>query len=174
MWIYHNTILAGDTPRYDYGCDGLIHGLARGTSRRVFNNIVCLTEGTPGTTLPPADADFAADGNLFWSLKPDKELAKDPFGKFRAGQAFERSKTTYSAGWTANDQAADPRFERLDGEFDEENNLSPGDQSPATDRGIVISRDWPDPIRERQRRSTRYWLHSLGARRRGLLESRDD
>ena len=83
MWIYHNTILAGDTPRYDYGADGFNNGLGKGNPRRVFNNIICLTEGTPGSTLPAATADFAGDGNLLWSLAPASELSGDLFRKFR-------------------------------------------------------------------------------------------
>jgi hypothetical protein len=144
MWIYHNTILAGGTPRYDYGCDGLIHGLARGTSRRVFNNIVCLTEGTPGTTLPPADADFAADGNLFWSLKPEKELSKDPFAKFRASPAFEQSKAKYAAGWTTNDVLADPEFKQISADWREVANLHPRLFSAASEGGVELPKDWPD------------------------------
>jgi len=147
MWIYHNTIIAGGTPRYDYGCDGLIHGLARGTSRRVFNNIICLTEGTPGTTLPPGDADFAADGNLFWSLKPGKEIALDPFAKYRASPAYAASKKAYPPGWTTNDQVGDPRFYSLSPDWREYPQLTPREDSPAKGAGIILPADWPDMVR---------------------------
>jgi hypothetical protein len=143
MWIYHNTIIAGGTPRYDYGCDGLIHGLARGTSRRVFNNIVCLTEGTPGNTLPPPDADFAGDGNLFWSLAPNKPLG-NPFAKFRASQAYEQSKEKYSAGWTTHDRVADPRLAKLLPDWREPLDLKPMSGSPLVDAGVSLPKQWPD------------------------------
>jgi hypothetical protein len=144
MWIYHNTILAGGTPRYDYGCDGLGHGLAFRNTRRVFNNIVCLTEGTPGSTLPPPEADFQADGNLFWSLKPDKPLTDDLFAKFRASPAYERSKKEYPAGWTTHDVFADPRLEQLSGDWAQYADVGLAKGSPAVNAGIELSKDWPD------------------------------
>jgi hypothetical protein len=147
MWIYHNTILAGATPRYDYGCDGLIHGLARGTSRRVFNNIVCLTEGTPGNTLPPAEPDFAADGNLFWSLGPDKPLSNDPFAKFKSSAAFVASKARYPDGWTTHDQIADPRFVELAHDWHVTANLCLRADSPAVKSAVSLPDEWPDPLR---------------------------
>jgi hypothetical protein len=147
MWIYHNTILAGGTPRYDYGCDGLIHGLARGTSRRVFNNIVCLTAGTPGATLPAADAEFAGDGNLFWSLAPDKPLAADPFAKFRASQVYEASKRKYAPGWTAHDKVADPRLVSISPDWQARVDVAPAKDSPTVDAGVGLATEWPDAVR---------------------------
>jgi hypothetical protein len=147
MMIYHNTIIAGGTPRYDYGCDGLIHGLARGASRRVYNNIVCLTEGTPTITLPKTDLDFDADGNLFWSLQPDKPLTNDLFSKFRASPAYETSKKLHPAGWTTHDKVADPQFVRLSADWREEAELSLHEDSPAKAAGIGLPPDWPDATR---------------------------
>ena len=147
MWIYHNTILAGGTPRYDYGCDGLIHGVVRGTSRRVYNNIICLTEGTPVITLPKSDLDFDGDGNLFWSLKSDKPLTSDLFAKFRASPAYEESKKQHPAGWTTHDKVAEPKFVRLSANWREEAELSLQEDSPAKAAGIGLPPDWPDAFR---------------------------
>ncbi|HEX5106556.1 MAG TPA: hypothetical protein VFV87_22205 [Pirellulaceae bacterium] len=144
MWIYHNTILAGDTPRYDYGCDGLIHGVASGAKRRVFNNIVVLTQGTPGSTLPPPEADFQADGNLFWSLAPDKPLPENLFAKFQGSEAFERSKKEYPPGWTARDKTANPEFIELSADWHERPRLHPKLLSPAYEGGVPLAKEWPD------------------------------
>ena len=152
MWIYHNTILAGGTPRYDYGCDGLIHGLARGTSRRVFNNIVCLTEGTPMMTLPAGDADFAGDGNLFWSFAPDKPLTSNPFAKFRASPVYEASKRKYAPGWTTNDKITDPRFASASSDWQMPVDVGPAQDSPAIDAGVAVAGEWPDPVRGSDKR----------------------
>lgn len=148
MWIYHNTIVAGDTPRYDYGCDGLTHGIAPGTSRRVFNNIVVLTQGIPGTTLPEkADVDFQGDGNLFWSLNASGALPNDPYRKFRASLAFNESKKKYPPGWTTNDVWADPRLTKIAPEWQTGTDLRPGKGSPAVDAGVPLAKEWPDPLK---------------------------
>jgi hypothetical protein len=148
MWIYHNTILAGGPPRYDYGTDGLVHGMGHGTSRRVFNNIVCLTRGLPGQTLPPTTADFQADGNLFWSASDGASFSGEWLGRFRRSPAFEQSKQTYPPGWTTHDQFADPEFVKLvvDGKQPCDLRLRP--RSPAIDAGVPLPNNWPDPLRE--------------------------
>ena len=148
MWIYHNTILAGDTPRYDYGCDGLIHGVVPGTSRRVFNNIVVLTQGIPGTTLPEKpDVDFQGDGNLFWSLNARGPLPEKPYARFRASPRYEASKKDYAPGWTTNDVWADPRLAQLASNWQLETDLRPGKGSPAIDAGVQLANKWPDTLK---------------------------
>ena len=62
-----------------------------------INNIVCLTQGTPGNTIPPPEADFQGNDNLFWSLAPEKPLPGNLFAKFQASPAFEKSKQKYRA-----------------------------------------------------------------------------
>ncbi|MDX1944394.1 MAG: hypothetical protein SFU86_03230 [Pirellulaceae bacterium] len=147
IWIYHNTILAGNTPRYGYGADGLNGGLARGTSRRIFNNIICLTSGMPGSTLPATTTDFAADGNLLWSLEPPSEIPADLFRKFRASPEFAASQAHYPPGWTTHDVVADPRLEKLPADWREPTDLRLGKGSAAIDAGVPIPAAWPDPLR---------------------------
>lgn len=147
MWIYHNTILAGDPPRYDYGTDGLGKALQHGTTRRVFNNIVCQMNGMVGQTLPEPGVDFQGDGNLFWSVSEGATLTGPLFAKFRNSPAFVQSQKSYSPGWTAHDRYADPQFVRLSPDWREPADLRLREDSPAQDAGVPLPRDWPDPLR---------------------------
>jgi hypothetical protein len=142
MRIYHNTILAGDTPRYDYGCDGLIHGMAPVVLRRVMNNIVVLTQGTPGNTLPPTDVDLHADYNVFWSLAPEKPLPTNLFAKFQASEAFARSKQKYEHGWTAHDKTADPHLTALSGDWRQPVDLKPTEKTPTSPVFLSLDPYW--------------------------------
>jgi hypothetical protein len=144
MWIYHNTILAGDPPRYDYGTDGLGRAVVTGTKRRVFNNIVCQLQGMVGQTLPPAAADFQADGNLFWSISDGAKFSGELFAKFRKSPDFANSKAMYEPGWTASDQFADPRFERWESDWRKSPDLRLAKGSPAIDSGIPLPKEFLD------------------------------
>ncbi len=148
MRIYHNTILAGDPPRYNYGTDGLSGGLGKGNWRRVFNNIICQKVGMIGQTLPdPASADFIADANLFWSLTDGPTFQGEIFSKFRNSAAFEESKQSYRPGWTAHDQFANPKFVALSSDWKKVPDLHLQADSPAVNQGVYLPDDWPDPLR---------------------------
>jgi hypothetical protein len=146
MWIYHNTMLAGGPPRYDYGTDGLVHGMGHGTSRRVFNNIVCTISGMPGQTLPPTTTDFQADGNLFWSVADGPSYSGQWLAKFQRSPALAESQRNYPPGWTAHDQFANPLFENLvlDGKQGCDLRLRAG--SPAINSGVALPTAWPDDL----------------------------
>jgi len=145
MWIYHNTLLTGDKPRYAYGSDGVAGGLGKNGVRHVFNNIFCQKLDAPGDTLPESPtADFQADGNLFWSDQL-KDGPKDKFlKKFQLSKAFDESKKKYAPGWTTHDQYADPRFVRYDADWRQSVDLRLTDKSPAVDAGIALDPRWPD------------------------------
>lgn len=148
MWIYHNTILAGDPPRYDYGTDGLGRAVVKGTSRRVFNNIVCQKLGMIGQSLPdPATADFMGDANLFWSLTDGPTFQGEIFSRFRRSVAFEQSKRNYEPGWTVHDQFADPQFVSLSSNWRTPPDLRLQAESPAVNQGVYLPGEWPDPLR---------------------------
>jgi hypothetical protein len=148
MTIYHNTILAGDPPRYDYGTDGLGKAMGHGTRRRVFNNVISQMHGLPGQFLPPADVDFQADGTLCWSVSDGPAFAGEWLAKFRGSEAFARSRDRYEPGWTANDIFADPRFQKFSPDWHDPVDLRPGADSPAVNAGVLLPADWPDPLRE--------------------------
>lgn len=144
MWICHNTILAGDAPRYDYGTDGLGRAVVPGVKRRVFNNIICQLRGMVGQTLPPETADFQADGNLFWSISDGPQFAGELFARFRKSPKFAASKANYLPGWTAGDLFADPRFERWEGDWRKVPDLRLAAGSPAKNAGVELPKDFPD------------------------------
>lgn len=147
MWIYHNTFLAGDTPRYDYLTGGVGTGIARGTSRRVFNNISLQKLGSPGNTLPKAEADFAGDGNLYWTADPDAQAKGDPLAKARKSPAVAQSRTSYPPGWSASDLWVDPKLMAYSTDPRGATDVRLAAGSPAIDSGVAIPVEWPDPLR---------------------------
>jgi hypothetical protein len=149
MWIYHNTILAGGPPRYDYGTDGLGKAMNHGTKRRVFNNIICQMAGMVGQSLPTPGVDFQGDGNLFWSLTDGPSFAGPLFAKFRNSPDFLQTQKSYAPGWTAHDLFADPGFAQLDSDWRMAPDLRLSERSPAVDAGTRLPEEWPDPLRPR-------------------------
>lgn len=147
MWIYHNTILAGDTPRYDYGTGGMVGGIGKSGQRRVLNNIFAQKLGTPGQTLPPAGTNFVGDGNLFWSYELGESLAPTFLSKLRANKGIADSKQLYPAGWATHDQYADPKFNTFAVDHRAGVDLRLSDTSPALDKGVALDEQWPDPLR---------------------------
>lgn len=147
MWIYHNTILAGDTPRYDYGTGGMVGGMGKSGLRRVMNNLFAQKLGTPGQTLPPAGTDFIGDGNLFWSAELGKSLAPTFLAKLHANKGIAASKERYPAGWSAHDQYADPKLVQYEVDWRKPVDLRLSDKSPAVDTGVKLDEQWPDPLR---------------------------
>jgi len=147
MFIYHNTILAGDTPRYDYLTDGVGKAVAPGTVRRVFNNIVMQKIGLPGGNLPKPEADFIGDGNLYWTADAAAQAKADPLAKARKSPVIELSKARYGPGWTASDLWTDPKLTAYAADSVAPVDVSLASGSPAIGSGVKIPADWPDPLR---------------------------
>lgn len=147
-YIYHNTFLMSAKPwRGYYGLTWGSH--LRGTSRRVFNNILVQVEGVPGanfSSIKP-DTDFQADGNLHWGMKAGGKPAAETFGKFRRSKLFTISKTNYKPGWTTNDVIADPKFTKYDADPTKPSDFRLSKKSPAINAGVPIPKSWPDPLR---------------------------
>jgi hypothetical protein len=140
--VYHNTVLLNTDRVRNYF---MAEGTGQGTRRRVFNNLVVESAKKPGAAFPPAAADFAADGNLFWTAEGG--ATAELFAKFRASPAFAESKKKYAPGWGANDRVADPKLAAYlpDGKRPADLTLTPG--SPAVDMGVSLPAEWPDPLR---------------------------
>jgi hypothetical protein len=143
MRIYHNTIIAGEPPRYDYGTSGLAGAMGHGTQKRVFNNIVHQLHGLPGQTMPDPATDFDGDGNVQWSVSDGPGFQGEWNSKFRRSAAFEATKARYKPGWTAHDQFRDPKFVRFDGDWRAACDLRLAPDSPAIDAGVELP-GWPD------------------------------
>ncbi|MCE9534611.1 MAG: hypothetical protein K8T89_26350, partial [Planctomycetes bacterium] len=153
MFIYHNTIIADDVPRYTYGINGFGGAMGKGTKRRIFNNIVLQLDLLPGNVLPPSTTELQTDGNLFWSDKQGKSVqgAGEHFAKFRASKAFTESKDKYPPGWGANDLFADPKFLKFDANWKVNLDLGLQAGSPAIDAGVPIPQEWLDPVRDQDK-----------------------
>jgi hypothetical protein len=124
-YFYHNTVISWDGPESGGKTYGLEMGQnTRQTIRRVFNNIFVQVERKPFQDLPPADHDFKASGNLFWSLRDG------------------------ATGYHPNDLYADPRFVALTDDWRDETDLRLRDDSPAINAGVELPDSWPDPIRD--------------------------
>lgn len=162
MNIYHNTIIADEKPRYTYGTWGLGGAMGRGTRRRVFNNVIVQLQELPGYFLPPTTTDFQADGNLFWSFGQGDTQEK-LFAKFRQSKEFVASKEKYPPGWGASDRVADPKFESFSADWKVAADLRLQADSPALSGGVVVPKDWLDPLRNRDQSAP-----DLGAVPRGL------
>lgn len=142
QFIYHNTILTAGPPwRGYYGGSASSHNA--GSKRRVFNNLFLQLRGKPGSVLPSPDEDFAADGNLHWSVTDGPSLGKDYFATWRKSKSFTLTKKRYAPGWAANDVVADPKLRSLSAN---DFRLSPG--SPAIGAGIQVPLEWFDPLRK--------------------------
>ena len=82
----------------------------------------------------PLPVDFQTDGNLHWSF--EGEVSADSLlGRFRNSDAFQKSKSLYPPGWTANDIVQDPRLVGYASDWRTDLDLSLRADSPARDAG---------------------------------------
>jgi hypothetical protein len=132
MHIFHNTILAGDPPRYEYGTDGFTRAMAHGTFRDIKNNIVCQLHGLPGQTFPPGDVQYAADHNLLWSVDEGPLTTALPKPK------YPRDQVPPQAAWGEGDKFADPKFVRYEADWRKPVDLRLQPGSPAIDAGYTF------------------------------------
>lgn len=132
LYFYHNTILAGNEPFRAVYLDGLGRGIARGSPRRLLNNIVVQANGVPGTVLQENKPDFIGDGNLHWTAAKDSAVNAEEFlRKLREARSAKELQAAQ------HDQYADPLL-------DADSRLQP--QSPAIGAGVAIPADWPAPL----------------------------
>ncbi|MSQ94203.1 MAG: hypothetical protein EXR98_06565 [Gemmataceae bacterium] len=148
MRVYHNTLLRRTPVFRDYFLFGLGAGGLKNTERDVFNNLFVQTERVPGVVILGNEAGHLPEGgNMLWGLKEGPELKGDPFAKFRASALFKESRMFFEPGWTTQDRVANPRFVKLS--VDEVScDLRPQANSPAVNGGLLVPRDWPDPLRD--------------------------
>ncbi len=141
MSIYQNTFvtLGGSI---DLGTMG---GIRAGYPRAVFNNIF-FNYRSLGAIKPPGHELGQSDGNLYWSPGAD-DPAKVYFDRYRKSPAFAESQTVYAPGFTANSQAADPRFLKITPDWPAANDLRLSNDSPAVNAGVKLPADWPDSRR---------------------------
>ncbi|MBC8115593.1 MAG: DUF1565 domain-containing protein [Candidatus Saccharimonas sp.] len=160
--FHHNTVLNADTPfRSGYG-GGTNGGMGRAGARRVFNNIFLNTAGQPGYVLPeivkpkPDESaagaksfvpDFAADGNLHWSLAPGFD-ATTFLGHLRRSSRTVDERAGRALGWASRDLAADPRCERVSPDWRVVCDLRLRSDSPTLRAGVALPHEWPLRFKE--------------------------
>lgn len=147
MRVYHNTLLRRAPVFRDYFLFGLASGGPRNTERDVFNNLFVQIDKVPGVVVLGKDAgDLREGGNILWGVKDGPDFKGDPFKKFRASPLFALSRKHYEPGWTTHDRVVNPKFVKLTGdEATPDLRLQAG--SPAIDGGLLLTKDWPDPLR---------------------------
>jgi hypothetical protein len=160
MFFYHNTVITANPAFRNYYGAGLGGHTAK-TRRRVFNNIFVQIDGNPGLAFGSASDDVQADGNLLWSPKAGPGAGGDYLAAFRRSKLFDASKKQYAPGWCAGDRFADPLFVSLADGAKLDVRLREG--SPATDGGVEVPADWPDPLRKLDRGKPDVGAMPLGA-----------
>lgn len=146
LHFYQNTFL---TPISSAGFAGRTWvSTAEDIPRRIFNNLCLYLNQYPDlqlTSAPPHDMQI--DGNLHWCAAPGAMAPNEFLEAVRKCAASEKSKAKYAPGWAANDLIADPRLASF--------NLDPAvpvdyrlqSDSPALGRGVVLPKEFPDPLR---------------------------
>ncbi len=156
----HNTVLNADTPfRSGYG-GGTNGGMGRAGRRRVYNNIFLNTEGQPGYVLPeiaklkpdeaaggakPFVPDFAADGNLHWSIASGFD-APTFLSQLRRSARSADERAGRALGWSQRDLAADPLCVRVSPDWRMTCDLRLRSDSPALRAGVFGRHDGRDPL----------------------------
>ena len=146
---YHNTFLRREPVWRNYFLFGLGPRGLRNTERDVFNNLFVQADRVPGAVVLGKEAGpLREGGNLLWGVNEGPTNKVDPFAKLRSSPLFEDSQKFYEPGWTTNDIVADPRFVKLADAPGEPSDLRLSRRSPAIDAGLVLTTEWPDPLRE--------------------------
>ena len=160
LTFHHNTVLNADTPfRSGYG-GGTNGGMGRAGARRVYNNIFLNTEGQPGYVLPevtkpkpdeaaagakPFVPEFAADGNLHWSIVSEFD-AMSFLSQLRRSARSADERAGRALGWSPRDAAVDPRCVRVSPDWRTTCDLRLRSDSPALRAGVFGRHEWLDPL----------------------------
>jgi hypothetical protein len=145
--FYHNTVITAESP-FRNGYAGGWDRATKGTTRRVFNNLIVQLNGNPGLHFGSPEDDFQGDYNVLWSPRTGPTTEGDYFAAFRKGKVFEASKKVYPPGWGANDRFVDPKLERLTDDWRQPLDVRPTKVSPLLDTGTPLPKEWPDPLRD--------------------------
>ncbi len=145
MNFYHNTFVASGARSADMATFG---GTKAGNPRRVFNNIFLHLDRLPGFLAPDPAGNVVSDGSLYWAPGTAEKTAASFFQKFRASESFAKSKQLYAPGSTSHSLVADPKFAKADANPAMANDYRLEQGSPATNRGLDLPAEWPDPLRK--------------------------
>lgn len=142
--FYMNTVLRHDPAWRGYYGQGMGGRGVRNTKRTVVNNLFVQTEGLPGLNAQSDMGLFELDGNLHWSLQEGPTYKVDFFEQQLRRMPF--AKRTREGGWMMHDLFADPQFEKLSPDVQDQIDLRLRPKSPAINAGVHIPLDWIDPL----------------------------
>ena len=152
LYWYQNTFLTPATG-YSY-VHSTLYNTSEGTKRRIFNNLCVYLNRWPVTSVVFKHArmgtsphDIQIDGNLHWCANPEAKVPTDLLETARTCEASERTKKDYPPGWAASSVMADPKFIAFSADPGTENDYRLQKDSPAAGRGVVLPKEWNDPLR---------------------------
>ncbi len=147
LFFYNNTVLSGAAPFRGIYLDGLGHGVAPGSPRRLMNNIVVLSAGLPGSVFQENAPDILVDGNLHWSSAPGVEISAEDFlRKMRGAKAAKQAEERSAPGLGAHDGYADPHFVKYGPPASAIADLRLQKDSPAVGVAVSVPAEWPAPL----------------------------
>lgn len=116
------------------------------TRRSVLNNLfVYMTRYADSAY--PQEHDIQMDGNLHWCPVPDAKLPEGFLEKVRESKGSQAVKAKYPGGWEANSLVADPHFAAFALAVPAKNDYRLKPDSPAIGKGIVLPKEFVDPLR---------------------------
>src|SRR5262249_59113238 len=87
------------------------------------------------------------NGNLNWCPARDAKPPDGLIDKVRAAKGSRAIQAKYPGGWEANSFIADPRFIAFDLAVSAKNDYRLAKDSPAVEKGVVLSKELTDPQR---------------------------
>lgn len=152
IYWYQNTFIASATG-YSY-VHSTLYNTSEATKRRVFNNLCVYLNNWPSADVVFRHAqmgtithDIQIDGNLHWCANPDAKAPSDLLDRARTCKASELNKTNYPPGWASNSFVADPKFKTFSADPGAKNDYGLHKDSPAIGKGVILPKEWGDPLR---------------------------
>jgi hypothetical protein len=147
IYYYQNTLVAPGFRGRAFAHRMLANASQR-TQRRVLNNVCVYLNSNQRPGLRNLEGmDIVCDGNLHWCSKPDVRPPKGLLEEVRASAPSQASKKRYPPGWAASSVWADPKFRVFSNAPDAVNDYRLQPDSAAVGGGVVLPKDFEDPLR---------------------------
>lgn len=142
--FYHNTFVT-ETWSGSYAARTwtVTHPLTR---RSILNNIFVYMNRYPDSAYPEEN-EINMDGNLHWCPAAGAKAPGDLIEKVRLAKGSKKNQAKYPAGWEASSFIADPRFLAFELSPVARNDIRLNKDSPAIGKGIVLPKEFTDPLR---------------------------
>lgn len=145
LFFYQNTFtLLGGNQRYA----GLtLYRTSPVSQRRVFNNIFLYRDDYGTFVADDRKDDIQTDGNLYWCPVPGATAPADYLEKMRTSANSIANQKNLPDGWEAHSLVADPKLEAFSLDVNTLNNYGLRKDSPAIGKGVLLPKEWEDPLR---------------------------